>query len=221
MIEGNRRSSRSIAPILERKGLHVSRVTTRKEALSHIKSQRPELVIFDSALWRGDCGRLCGRLRDTGVPVLVLVEEGSTAADWTAGVAVLVRPFTSRKLVNCIQQMLPQADGDVLRLGDLSFYVQHRRVRKGTSDRRLTPMQARLLEVFMRHPGETLSRHYLIEQVWDWNTDDLNDTRTLDVHVRWLREIIEDDSTVPAYITTVRGVGYRFGVAEKAASSGS
>jgi two-component system alkaline phosphatase synthesis response regulator PhoP len=72
----------------------------------------------------------------------------------------------------------------------------------------------------MRHPGETLSRHYLIKQVWNWNTDDLNDTRTLDVHVRWLRQIIEDDSNVPCYLATVRGVGYRFGPPEKTGETG-
>ena len=75
---------------------------------------------------------------------------------------------------------------------------------------RLTPRQAQLLEVFMRHPGQTLTREFLMRTVW--NTNYMGDTRTLDVHVRWIRERIEKDPSSPRYLRTVRGVGYRFGV---------
>jgi DNA-binding response OmpR family regulator len=75
---------------------------------------------------------------------------------------------------------------------------------------RLTPKQAELLRVFMVHAGQTLTRKFLMATVW--KTDYMGDTRTLDVHVRWLRERIEDDPSSPQYLRTVRGVGYRFGV---------
>jgi two-component system response regulator MtrA len=201
---------------LEKKGFRVIRVTSGKDAQSRAKSQRPVVAVFDSSSWRGNCARLCSNLRDADLAVLVLLaERGTSQADWPEGVVTLARPFTPRKFINCVTRLLPEQDGDVLKLSDLQFNVQHRHVRKGSADYRLTPMQARLLEVFMRHPGETLSRHYLIKQVWKWNTDDLNDTRTLDVHVRWLRQIIEDDPNAPVYLTTVRGVGYRLGLPEK------
>jgi two-component system response regulator MtrA len=216
LIEGRRQTSATIAPALEKKGFKVIRATSYKDALGRAKSQRPVAAVFDSSSWRGDCARLCASLRDVDLPVLVLVaERGMSQVKWPEGVITLARPFTPRKFLNCVARMLPEQDGDVLKLSDLRFNVQHRHVRKGAADYRLTPMQARLLEVFMRHPGETLSRHYLIKQVWKWNTEDLNDTRTLDVHVRWLRQIIEDDPNAPVRLTTVRGVGYRLGVPEK------
>ena len=216
LIESSRRADAALGPILEKKGFRIVRVTSGKEALSQAKSQRLAVAVLDSLAWRGDCAQLCGDLRKMDVPLLVLLPEGgANAPKLPAGVAVLARPFTPRKLTNCVKRLLPEPGGDVLKIGDVQFNVQHRHVRKGSTTVQLTPMQAKLLEVFMRHPGETLSRHYLIKQVWKWNTDDLNDTRTLDVHVRWLRQVVEDDSNAPRYLATVRGVGYRFGLPEK------
>jgi two-component system, OmpR family, alkaline phosphatase synthesis response regulator PhoP len=221
LIESSRRADVALGPILEKKGFRIVRVTSGKDALSQAKSQRPAVAVLDSLAWRGDCAQLCGDLRKVDVPLLVLLPEGgANAPKLPTGVATLTRPFTPRKLTNCVKRLLPEPGGDVLKIGDVQFNVQHRHVRKGSTTVQLTPMQAKLLEVFMRHPGETLSRHYLIKQVWNWNTDDLNDTRTLDVHVRWLRQIIEDDSNVPCYLATVRGVGYRFGPPEKTGETG-
>jgi DNA-binding response OmpR family regulator len=218
LIEGHRRASVSMGPVLEKKGFRVVRVATRKDALTRAKSHRPVAVVFDTLSWRGNCSRLCADLRVADLPILVLLaERGTSQLKWPEGVTTLARPFTSRKFMNYLTRLLPEPDGDVLKMGNMEFNVQHRHVHKGCADYRLTPMQAKLLEVFMRHPGETLSRRYLVKQVWDWDIDDLNDTRTLDVHVRWLRQMIEDDPNAPKHLTTVRGVGYRFAPVEKAA----
>jgi DNA-binding response OmpR family regulator len=216
LIEGARRTGASVEPALTKKGFRVICVSTGKEALSRVKSQPPTVVIFDLATWHGNCARLCSDMRNAEVPIVVLLAERQEAPDdLPEKVTTLARPFTARKLTNCVKQLVPEADGDVLQMGHLHFNIQHRHIRRGTADHHLTPMQAKLLEVFMRHPGETLSRRFLIKQVWNWNIDDLNDTRTLDVHVRWLREIVEDNANLPLYLTTVRGVGYRFGLPEK------
>jgi DNA-binding response OmpR family regulator len=216
LIEGNRRTGASVEPALTKKGFRVVCVSTGKEALSRVKSQPPSIVVCDLATWHGNCTRLCNDLRHAEVPIVVLLAERQEPPDdLPEQVTTLARPFTTRKLNNCVKQLTPEADGDVMQMGNLLFNVQHRHVRRGAADYHLTPMQAKLLEVFMRHPGETLSRRFLIKQVWNWNIDDLNDTRTLDVHVRWLREIVEDNADTPQYLTTVRGVGYRFGLPEK------
>jgi len=83
-------------------------------------------------------------------------------------------------------------------------------VSRGNSVRHLTPRQAQLLDVFMRNAGHTLTRKYLMETVWE--TDYMGDTRTLDVHVRWIRERIEEKPSSPRYLRTVRGVGYHFDI---------
>jgi len=91
----------------------------------------------------------------------------------------------------------------------LTLDLEKNQVTKGGEVRKLTPKQCRLLEVFMNNPKKVLSRKFLMQEVWE--TDYMGDTRTLDVHIRWLREKIEDDPSHPLYLQTVRGVGYRFG----------
>jgi DNA-binding response OmpR family regulator len=126
---------------------------------------------------------------------------------------------------------MPTPDSEVLRRGRLTFHVKRRSVTgdpggrgdtpvltlraegkasEQTPERHLTPKQALLLELFMRHPGEVLTREFLMKRVW--NTDYTGDTRTLDVHIHWVREAIEEDTGSPRYLHTVRGVGYRFQV---------
>lgn len=96
----------------------------------------------------------------------------------------------------------------LLRAGDLCLDVEARVVLRDDEPRRLRPKECRLLETFMLHQGETLTREYLMNEVWD--TDYIDDTRTLEVHVSFLRRRIGDDARNSVYLHTVRGVGYRF-----------
>jgi two-component system phosphate regulon response regulator PhoB len=123
----------------------------------------------------------------------------------------LVKPFTSRKVLNRVRMLLPtqQGDGEVVRAGQITLYRAKPSVDVGgDGEVRLTPKQANLLELFLRHPNRVLSRRKLMQEVWQ--TDYVGDTRTLDVHIRWVREAIEADPGNPQCITTVRGVGYIF-----------
>lgn len=92
---------------------------------------------------------------------------------------------------------------------DLVLNLSTREVTKGSGEpQHLTPLECRLLETFMRNRGKVLSRKFLMQEVWETPYD--GDTRTLEVHVSWLRSKIEDDSSNPRYLHTVRGVGYWF-----------
>lgn len=96
-----------------------------------------------------------------------------------------------------------------LRAGAFLLDLDRRTLTKGEADdSSLTPKECALLAAFISKPGEVLTRQFLMKEIWD--TDYMGDTRTLDVHIRWLREKIEDDPSAPAYIQTVRGVGYCF-----------
>lgn len=99
-----------------------------------------------------------------------------------------------------------------LQAGGISLDLENRCVTKGKVTVRLTPKECALLRTFMNNGGTVLTRKFLMKEVWD--TDWTEDTRTLDVHVRWLRERIEDNPSKPIYLRTVRGVGYRFEVPE-------
>ena len=146
-------------------------------------------------------------------PLILLVPEHSVvdieSTNLTAE-SVLQLPFTPRKVVNRIETLLCARSEDVLRAGDLTLNVQTRCVHRGDDVYRLTPKQAKLLQVFIQNAGRTLTRKFLMERVWETNY--MGDTRTLDVHVRWIRERIEENPSSPRFLRTVRGVGYRFAV---------
>jgi len=156
-------------------------------------------------------------MRDTlnGVPIIHIRSDKHAVGDEKAGPGdiSLDMPFTARKLHNRVLRLLPDDSDEELSQGPVKLDLRHRVVRAHGKEKRLTPKCAGLLEQFMRHPGETLDRSFLMKKVWD--TDYVGDTRTLDVHVRWLRERIEEDPSSPQYLRTVRGVGYRFGVPDE------
>ncbi len=95
-----------------------------------------------------------------------------------------------------------------LKAGRLTLDLKNQRLRKGKTFSALTPKEFALLKAFMSNGGEVLTRKYLMKEVWE--TDYMGDTRTLDVHICWIRRKIEDDPANPEYLTTVRGVGYQF-----------
>jgi DNA-binding response OmpR family regulator len=146
-------------------------------------------------------------------PLILLVDEDADVSKecqkLTCG-NVLELPFTPRKVLNRVTRLLSHRQGSILRVGELTLNLQTRCVSRGEDIHRLTPKQAELLQVFMEHEGQTLTRKFLMTTVW--NTDYMGDTRTLDVHVRWIRERIEQYPGNPQYLLTVRGIGYRFGV---------
>jgi DNA-binding response OmpR family regulator len=136
--------------------------------------------------------------------------KANSAAD-----VLLFQPFTARKLINAIERLLQVKNSDdVIVCGPLAVNLAQRVLIANGSETQLTPKLAQLVETFFRHPGETLDRKQLMEQVW--HTNYLGDTRTLDVHVRWIRRAIETDPGNPRYLKTVRGVGYRLEVPELA-----
>jgi DNA-binding response OmpR family regulator len=209
LIEGARPAS-SLAPTLEGRGYQVVRASNSKEALSRMRTDAPALAVVNSTSLHMDGVRLCLDLKAASedLPVIIIVRAGSDPDKITCADLVLVRPFTGRKLLNRIVHMLPDSVGDVLRVGNFTLNPESRSLRVGKAEYHLTPMKARLMEAFMRQPGEVLSREYLMKQVW--RTDYLGDTRTVEVHIRWLREIIESDANHPRYLQTIRGIGYRF-----------
>lgn len=152
---------------------------------------------------------MCVDLREAcaPLPIVMVVRHGIDPNKLDCADVILVRPFTPRKLLNRISQSLPDNAGEVLTSDNLILNLHTHVLRVGKTEHRLTPMKARLLEEFLRHPGETLSREYLMKNVWQ--TDYIGDTRTIEVHVRWLRQLVEVDAAQPKLLKTVRGVGYR------------
>ncbi len=199
------------AAALESKGYALVVVATGAEALERAEAVGPALVILNAASIGSSGVRICRSLRQAlSVPIIHILPEGSESnAVHDPSCDVLLRlPFTIRKLANRVRQLLPADSRDTLRVGPIEFARTVSVVRAHGRETRLTPKAASLLEVFLHHPDETLDRGYLMRRVWDTNYT--GDTRTLDVHVRWVRQAIEADPASPCHIRTVRGKGYRF-----------
>ena len=176
--------------------------------------QQIDLAIIDASC--GHDGTSCCKAFNKAypnIPIILLVAEGTRVAReyrTLTGGNVLQMPFTPRKVTNRVNKITSCRQGSIVTAGDISLNIDKRCVYRRDVVHRLTPRQAKLLEVFMRHTGRTLTRKFLMEQVWE--TDYMGDTRTLDVHVRWIRERIEEEPGSPKYLRTVRGIGYRLGV---------
>ena len=211
LIEKQSSKSPTFAAALKRKGFELEVVQTGNDALKLAPALEPVLVILNAASLGSSGVRICRRLIDeVGKPVIHIVDEGvELQSDEGQGADVeLTLPFTARKLVNRIKRLVPAERKDSVESGHIEFAKSIRVVKIPGRESRLTPKAAALLTIFLENPNKTLDRGFLMQQVW--NTDYVGDTRTLDVHVRWVRQAIEPDPASPIFIRTIRGVGYRF-----------
>ncbi|HEY9825482.1 MAG TPA: response regulator transcription factor [Stenomitos sp.] len=187
---------------------------------SHLQSP-PDLIILDIMLPGINGLDLCRFLRREGmmVPVLMLSAKG-TEGDRVVGLEVgaddyLTKPFGMRELVaRCRallrrQRQLTSESANVVRCRDICLYPQECRVTVKGQNVNLSPKEFRILELFISYPRRVWPREQLLEKIW--GPDFIGDSKTVDVHIRWLREKIETDPSNPEYLVTVRGFGYRFG----------
>lgn len=208
-IEGKRAQGPSFVSALRKKDYWVETFSTGSAALERLLEVDPDLVVVNAASMRTSGRRICTDLHErlNGLPiVLILGEEQPLAGDLPVQV-VLKLPFTARKLFNRIVPLLPGDGSDQLHVGPIRLDLERKSVRCQGREGQLTPRLARLLEVLMQHPGEVVERKQLFCQVW--NTEYTGDTRTLDVHISWLRQVLEEDARKPQFLKTIRGVGYR------------
>jgi two-component system, OmpR family, phosphate regulon response regulator PhoB len=179
------------------------------------------LIILDLMLPNLNGLDLCRVLRRQGnpIPILMLSARG-TETDRVVGLEVgaddyLTKPFGMRELIaRCRalirrQQQFQTTDGDKLVLGAITLYTQECRVTIDDREINLSPKEFKLLQLFIGHPKRVWSREQLLEKIW--GHDFIGDSKTVDVHIRWLREKLEKDPSSPEILITVRGFGYRFG----------
>jgi DNA-binding response OmpR family regulator len=209
LIEKNVTTADLLIPSLERKGYKVLHARTQRQALSRIRTQRPDLLVMDIASFGSNGYKVSDvvRARLDGVPTVLLLEKGHSGAASTAE-SYMTPPFTSRKLLYRVKKLAKNLTRREIRAGPLVLDPDTRTLHKGQESIHLRPKEAALLTMFLCNPGRVLSRQEIMKEIWE--TDYMGDTRTLSVHVRWLREKVEDDPSAPRFLRTVRGVGYRF-----------
>jgi DNA-binding response OmpR family regulator len=214
LVESDKASAPSFAPALEKRGYNLTVAHSTADALSKVNGSLPEVVVVDAASLKTSGTRMCRDLRKTmsDVRILLVVDKRTQLDENNGADLTLQHPFTPRKLLNGVNRLMPAGDGAALQVGPIKLNLAQRKVKCGAREERLTPKQSKLLEVLMRHAGEVVSRKTLIKQVWD--TDYTGDTRTLDVHISWLRSVIEANPLKPRYLKTLRGQGYRLDAAD-------
>ena len=208
-IEGKRASGPSFIPGLRKKGYIIETATTGSEALDRLSDVDPDLVVLNTASMRTSGTRICSSLRAQadGVPVLVISDPDNPALENICATVVLTLPFTTRKLINRIKPLTPGDKKNVVNVGPIFLDLERKQVRCQDRQAILTPRLTKLLHLLMQHHGEAMVREHLFREVW--NTEYTGDTRTLDVHISWLRQAIEENPRKPRFLKTIRGVGYR------------
>lgn len=209
VIEGKHADYPGFAPALRKKGFTVELVSSGSEAIKRISEGLcPDAAVVNAATLRTSGKRICQSLREKAkdLPILLILDPDREAKNTEVDV-VLTLPFTAQKLLNRIRHLLPGDGKNSQHAGPIRLDLEKRTVRCEGKRSRLTPRLLRLLNIFIEHRGEVMERKALFSQVWE--TDYTDDTRTLDVHISWLRRAIESDPNQPKYLKTVRGVGYR------------
>lgn len=207
---------------LEGEGFAVSHATTGTRGLDLARSEKPDVVLLDVMLPEMDGFTLVRTLRaESSVPILMLTARGQEL-DRVMGLELgaddyLVKPFSFRELVARVRAILRRRElergaaistNDRLVHNGLQVDRTARRATRNGAPLELTTREFDLLVALMERAGQAQARQELLDRVWghEW----IGDPRTLDVHIRWLREKIEVDPSAPLYIETVRGFGYRF-----------
>jgi DNA-binding response OmpR family regulator len=220
----------TLAYNLDKQGYTVLSAGDGDRAVEIAREENPDLILLDIMLPGIDGFEVCRILRqEMNVPIVMLTARGDEV-DKVVGLEVgaddyLTKPFSMRELLARVKAQLrrvrlfreeyaveegDEAKANVIRSGNLTVNLERREVEMDDELLALKPKEYELLTYFVQHSGRVLSRDQLLEDVWGW--DYSGGSRTVDVHVRWLREKIESDPADPKRIITIRGAGYRFEV---------
>jgi DNA-binding response OmpR family regulator len=220
----------TLAYNLRKEGFIVETAGDGRTALTKARQQPPDLIILDIMLPEMDGFEVCRIVRQEMSTPIIMLTARDDEIDRVVGLEVgaddyITKPFSMRELLARVKAQLrrarllhdeweklprpaPTGPQDMLTFGNLLIDRSRREVRLNDQVLALKPKEYELLLFFAEHKGRLLSREFILERVWGW--DYIGDSRTVDVHVRWLRQKIEATPSQPQRIITVRGGGYRF-----------
>lgn len=228
IVEDETALRETISYNLQRDGYEVKAVSDGRTALEIARQIKPDLILLDIMLPEVDGLEVCRILRQEMLTPIIMLTARDDEIDRVVGLEIgaddyLTKPFSMRELMARVKAQLRRSQ--LLReehrksdleektyekfvFKDLVINITRREVTLVGEPLALSPQEFDLLLFFAEHKGQMLSRQFILERVWGW--DFIGGSRTVDVHVRWLRQKIEDDPRKPTRIVTVRGGGYRF-----------
>jgi DNA-binding response OmpR family regulator len=218
----------TLAYNLKKDGFTVEAVGDGRSALESARRLKPDLIVLDLMLPEIDGFEVCRILRKEMITPILMLTARDDEIDRVVGLEVgaddyLTKPFSMRELMARVKAQMRRSrllreelaksnetlkQQEKLKFANLIINLTRREVMLNDEPLALKPQEYELLVFFAEHKGHMLSREFVLERVWGW--DFIGDSRTVDVHVRWLRQKIEDDPGKPKRIVTVRGGGYRF-----------
>jgi DNA-binding response OmpR family regulator len=223
VVEDERAVARGLEYGLKAEGFAVSCAETGRQALDLARRENPHLILLDIRLPDISGFDVCRHLRAEGrrIPILMLTARDEEV-DKVLGLELgaddyVVKPYSLRELISRVRALLRRAYGELaapaqavrLAFGDIEIDLERLVVYRGGYPVDLTPTELRLLRYLVSNPGRPFSRGALIEAVWGYDSS-VGNERTVDVHIRHLREKLEPDPASPCWLITVRGVGYKF-----------
>ncbi len=225
VVEDDRAILDAVAYNLRREGHTVLTAGDGVEGLRLAREHEPDVIVLDIMLPRMSGLDVCRAVREERPVPIVMLTARDSERDKVTGLDIgaddyVTKPFSMRELVARVHALLRRdrlsreaaepasAHAPVLEGGGITLDTLAHEVRRDGTELALRPKEYELLEYLMRHAGQALSREQILEAVWGYSYT--GETRTVDVHVRWLREKVEGDASTPAHILTVRGVGYKF-----------
>lgn len=210
---------------LENLGYNVICSDNGKDAFNIVKNEKPNLILLDVMLPGMDGYDVCKGIRANNAisttPIIMITAKGEEL-DKVLGLELgaddyITKPFSVRELVARVKALLRRTGLSVIENSDFSFgnikidFEKHEVSKEGEKID-LTLKEYELLETFVKNKGRVLTRDFLLDKIWGYEY--IGETRTVDVHIRHLRQKIEEDDKSPKYIETIRGVGYRFNYLE-------
>jgi DNA-binding response OmpR family regulator len=223
VVEDETTLRETLADALEVEGFRVVSAADGREALTRFRADKPDLVVLDLMLPELSGIEVCRIIRaESGVPIVMLTAKDSEL-DKVVGLELgaddyVTKPFSLRELSARIRALFRRSEqlaaaGDasgpsMIDLGRVQVDLAGHRLLRDGDALAIKPKAFELLAFLLRHPGQAFTRDQLLEHVWGY--DYAGETRTVDVHVHWLRSTLEDDASAPQFIHTVRGVGYVF-----------
>ena len=214
LIVGNdKTATAAYAGFFHKKEFSILTAHSGRQAQAMAKAHHLDAIVVDATSPRLNSKGLCKKLRgESFAPIVLITQPNAKVEGGIAPEGVVPKPVLARKLVVRVKAVIDDKPPRLLTVGHLSLDLERHKLIRGSKNYSLTPKEFGLLKILMSRVGQTVTRKMLMKEVWE--TDYLGDTRTLDVHIRWVREKVEENPSKPQRLITARGQGYKLQVEE-------
>ncbi|HEX7589204.1 MAG TPA: response regulator transcription factor [Anaerolineae bacterium] len=209
LIVGNdKTTTASYAGFFQKKEFTILTAHSGRQANVMAKAHHLDAIVVDVTSPRLNSKGLCKKLRSASfAPIVLITQPNAKVEGGISPEGVVPKPVLARKLVVRVRAVIDEKPPRLLSVGHLSLDLERHKLIRGSKNFSLTPKEFVLLKTLMSRVGQTVTRKTLMKEVWE--TDYLGDTRTLDVHIRWVREKVEENPSKPQRLITARGQGYK------------